>query len=486
MSRFETPQKQLTGISPKKVIIRLPAPHKGGQEIFINWNVKNKDAQILIAPCGVKVGKTLGASMWLVIEALTNPGTYCVYIAPTYLKCNIGFRYVTRMLPQFDFVHVIKSKLEVHLANGSTIKFLHGSDAETVIEGENVHRFVVDEAGKIKRQVWYSLFTTITQTRGLGIITGTPRGFTWYYELFKKAQSGDPFFVSCQIPTLSSPFVSKEAVAIAERLLPPHLFAQYYKAEFISAGSVFGDLSLMWDHSLEVKRKRYWVHPDKIERDGYITHGVDIAKKKDFTVIYSINSKGKLVGFVRTQHMSYTHQIELLKTYINNFFMVSETSDNYIRYDGTGVGEAFGDMLNDSNINATIEPVMFTNQSKAEMLTKTMLAIQTGWHKAPLIPAINHEFSVYEITVSKFGSHKFSAPDGEHDDVVSAAMLALSHAYYSDRDDQAYGLLVNHFKDGPTSEEIVTAYEQPEGKDDFFDDENYFNDDTFDDDLDSM
>jgi hypothetical protein len=145
-------------------------------------------------------------------------------------------------------------------------------------------------------------------------------------------------------------------------------------------------------------------------------------------------------------------------------------------------------MLNDSQIDASIEPVTFTNQLKAEMLTKTMLAIQTGWHQAPFIPAINHEFSTYEITVSKFGSHKYSAPDGEHDDVVSAAMLSLSHAYYSERDDQAFELLTSHFKDGPSNDDIMTAYSPTKetNKDDFFDDDNYFNDEVCNDDLDSM
>jgi hypothetical protein len=471
--------------TPKKVIIRLPPPHKGGQDIFVNWNKNNPDAQVLIAPSGTKLGKTFGASLWIVIEALTTPNLYCAWIAPTYLKCHIAFRYITRMLPQFDLVKVARSRFEIKIANGSLIKFLHGSEAETVIEGENVDRFVLDEAGKINRQVWYSLFTTVTQTRGKGIITGTPRGFTWYYDLFKKAQSGDPFFVWAQLRTVDSPYVSKEAIAIAERLLPPHLFAQYYKAEFISAGSVFGDLAGLWDHSLQVKLRRYWLHPIESEREGFIVHGVDIAKKKDFTVVYSVNSRGKLVGFVRTQHMPYTNQVELIKTYIKNYF---DKSDNMIRYDATGVGEAFGDMLNDSQIDASIEPVTFTNQLKAEMLTKTMLAIQTGWHQAPFIPAINHEFSTYEITVSKFGSHKYSAPDGEHDDVVSAAMLSLSHAYYSERDDQAFELLTSHFKDGPSNDDIMTAYSPTKetNKDDFFDDDNYFNDEVCNDDLDSM
>lgn len=467
-------------MNPKKVIIRLPAPHET-QKPFVHWNVENPNSQVLIAPCGTKLGKTFGGSLWILTEALTNRNYYCAWIAPTYLKCHIAFRYISRMIPQFDFAEISKLRLEIKFANGSMIKFLHGSDAETVIEGENVDRFVIDEAGKIKKQVWYSLFTTITQTGGKGIITGTPRGFTWYYDLFQKAQAGDPFFVWRQLKTSDSPYVKALAIETAKRLLPPNLYAQYYEAQFISGGSVFGDLSLMWDHELEVKTRRYWIHPDEKERTGLIVHGMDVAKKKDFTVIYSVNAIGKLVGFVRTQHMSYPAQGNLLAVYLSKYF---SNSENNIRYDSTGVGEAFGDIIGDMNINGVIEPVIFSNKSKAEMLTKTTMAIQTGWHKAPLISVINHEFSTYEITVSKFGNHKYSAPEGEHDDVVSAAMLSLSEAYYADRNDQAFDLLSKHFTDGPTNEEILEAY--TDRKDDFFNPENDSDTEDFEEDLDEL
>ena len=115
------------------------------------------------------------------------------------------------------------------------------------------------------------------------------------------------------------------------------------------------------------------------------------------------------------------------------------------------------------------------------MLTKTLLAIQTGWHKAPFIPVVNHEFSTYEVTVSKFGNHQYSAPEGEHDYVVSAAMLALSEAYYAEKNDQAFELLEKHFTDGPTNEEIMEAYSED---DEFFTEQD--DEEDFTEDLDEM
>ena len=167
------------------------------------------------------------------------------------------------------------------------------------------------------------------------------------------------------------------------------------------------------------------MHPDKEQRTGTIVHGVDVAKKADYTVFYSVNLKGRLVGYSRFNHMKYTSQVIRLKTYLLSFFSKSE---NYIKYDTTGVGEAFGDILSEANINAAIEPVLFTNKSKSEMVTKTIVAIQSGYHKAPLIRAIEKEFTSFEVTNTASGLFRYAAPEGEHDDIVMSAIMAVSEA----------------------------------------------------------
>ena len=191
----------------KQITLRLPPPHSGGQEMFLYWSNDNPIAQVLVAPCGTKVGKTYGSALWMVTEAMTYPRLYCVWIAPTYLKCKIAYRYFKSFMPSDSSIDMMDGLLEIRLGNGSFVKFLHGKDAETTIEGEAVDRFAVDEAGKIGKQVWISLLTTITQTRGKGIVTGTPRGLTWYYEIARQAKLGDdPFFVYVNLKTEDSKF----------------------------------------------------------------------------------------------------------------------------------------------------------------------------------------------------------------------------------------------------------------------------------------
>ena len=115
--------------------------------------------------------------------------------------------------------------------------------------------------------------------------------------------------------------------------------------------------------------------------------------------------------------------------FIKKFF--SHTQENFIRFDCTGIGEAVGDLIYDLDIDAAITPVVFTNASKADMVTRLTLAIEQDWLKAPRIKTWEHEMATYEVTVTKSGLHSYNASIGEHDDTVCAAMLSVPAAYQS-------------------------------------------------------
>lgn len=489
-------------IIPKQVIVRLPACHDK-QEIFYNWNELNPKARFLIAPCGTKFGKSYGCSLWMAKEAMVNNGVYCVWIAPTYRKAKIGYRYIKAMLPDCEWINTVDGKLEIRLANGSTIVFLHGKDAEVTVEGEAIDRFVIDETGKITAQVWYSLLTTVTQTKGLGIVTGTPRGHTWYYKLYRRARyAKDKKYLAVTLKTEDSPFNSDESIEMVRRALPDHLYRQYYKAEFLSQSTVFGDLNPMWDEDLEdgdliksylegsdkpklieTKGVKFWLHPDPKAREGEITHGVDLAKKQDWTVFYSVNSSGQVVGYVRFRKVEYKQASKRLRQYIERFFPACE---NVIRYDATGVGTSVGEHISEefdlSPVDVMITGVTFTNKSKATWVTDTILAIEQGWLKSPKIEEIEAEFASYEVNVTLNGNFQYKAPEGEHDDIVSAALLAVSYGFNQNRCAEGEKALEDMMSGSTDNEDIIAAYaDMVTGEEDeYFDQDNNEEDIDFD------
>lgn len=457
----------------KKATLSLPTPHAGGQDVFFYWSDLRPQSQVLVAPCGTKLGKSFGSALWLTKENWLNPSLYSGWIGPTYLKCRIGYRYMKAMLPQIPEVNCVDSKLEIFLPNGSLVKFLHGKDAETTVEGEAIDRFVIDESGKQKRQLWYSLFTTLTQTGGKGIITGTPRGFNWYYDVFRAAKLGDPFYSWVTLPTRNSPFVTADAIANAKRLLPKALFDQYYEALFVSSGTVFGDISKMFDGELRVDPgAKFWIHPNAELRKEDTVTGWDIAKHRDYSVFFTVTTSGRLVGYARFRRVPYEAQVDRLAVYFDKFF---PESDKSLRYDATGVGGAVGEMITHKDIDAAITAVIFSNRSKQEMVSRTTMAIDSGWFKAPRIEQIEHEFASYEVNVTKSGLFTYSAPDGENDDCVSAGMLAITGAYQSsiaeESEKMIEDLLNGSTIDDNEDDAIRQLAAQFGGDDSFFDNE---------------
>lgn len=407
--------------------IKLPDAHEA-QAVFTEWEERFPEAQVLVAPCGTKVGKTFGASLWLLGDALANPGHYCVWIAPTMYKCRIAYRYMKAMLPECEWIDCKDGALEIWFGNGSFIKFLHGRDAEITVEGEAIDAFVIDEAGKQKAQLWHSLLTTITQTEGHGIVTGTPRGRGWYFDLYRQALAGNRMLCHATLKTTDSPFIKAAAVERAKKLLPDSLFRQYYLAEFVSESGVYGDLSKVWREDLVVERSAFWLHPDVELRKQPVCIGVDLAKRRDYTVFLVIAADGETVGYLRMRQRPYQDQVRILGRFMNYF----TGEDNEIRYDRTGVGDAVGEtisaMVDSHDGDWTVTPVVFTNAGKQEMVSRVIYAVETGWWRCPRIPRVEAEFVNLEVSVTKSGLHSYAAPEGDHDDVHWAAALAICGA----------------------------------------------------------
>ena len=151
--------------------------------------------------------------------------------------------------------------------------------------------------------------------------------------------------------------------------------------------------------------------------------------------------------------MSYPAQAKRLESYITRFF---NEADNLIRYDATGVGDAAGDLFTELDLDAGFEGVVFTNKSKSEMVTRSIVAIEDNWHKAPPIQTIEDEFTSYELTITKTGLHSYAAEAGGHDDVVSAAILAISAQFSSSKADATERLLEEMISG--TKDDNISAY----------------------------
>lgn len=368
-------------------------------------------------------------------------------IAPTYKLTGITYRYLDRLVPeriqadkqaqQLWAKHTLersKGRLEMRWPhNNALIECIHAQDPETTIEGERTHGNVMDELSKMKEQALASTFSTTTQTGGWIRGYSTPRGKkNWVYKLWLKCQNEmelarmngrEPTMIAMTAITESNPFVPKESIEQAKRMLPDHLFRQLYLAEFIDEGSVLSGFRDCIDGELIELRKRvqFWKADNASECS--VVLGVDWAKRSDFFVAVAIDPhampRPKVVGFVRTQGVQYKDCISLVAQLGSHFKSVIGG-----RHDRTGVGDVIDEML--AGLPFHLEPVVFTNQTKAFMVERYMVALQSQQLILPNWDDLIKEHDAYDVTTTPMGLPKYEGADGENDDIVTACYLAYS------------------------------------------------------------
>lgn len=393
--------------------------------------VKNPTSLFLAGRNCIPTHNSLGASGALVVAAPRLRGGFWRWVAPVYSQAkNVGMKYFRDCMPP-DYIRVNRSELVIEIpAISASVQFMHGQRPED-LEGVACHGVVLDECSKLSEDVYYSARTTTTQTQGPFLNISTPRGKNWFYkgcmaakeEMERAAfENRPPTKIFITAATVDNPFVPRHEIEAARKSLPDALFRQYFLAEFVDSATTFPGLRDLVVGAeivgLEGSAIQQVIASDAATKSVVI--GADWAKQEDWTVFVAIDYESKparIVGYQRFQGRSYTDAIKSLVSFSKKF-----SSTDVILHDQTGVGVAIDDMLAETSL--PYEGITFTNVVKAEMVTKLIQSIEQKRLLFPNIPALLSEMEAYEMSTTKLGSVQFSAPDGQHDDIVTALMLA--------------------------------------------------------------
>jgi len=415
----------------KKITINTPSPHSQNQATLISAFVEPKFEEIWIA-CGTKWGKTTGAASAFSAVAPLVEGSLWRWVAPIFTQSKIGFNYCRKMLPPEPYCTINRSQLPTITMHGveSKIEFWHGQNAES-LEGEAVFGYVFDEAAKMSETVYDSAHITTTITRGPKVAISTPKGKNWFYRKCMEAhdeytwaieKGRQPKKIFITAPSTDNPAVTQAAIAQARSTLPERLFNQYYLAYFVDDGDTFSNYKqCLYGPDLNVVGSRQIWFNEELKKEGQlhcdVVIGVDWAKKIDYTVMTAWNYKEhKMIGFLRFQNVNYFEAIKQLVWFSRHFRKV-----DMIYHDRTGLGEVIDDMLDKTTL--PYEGVVFTNQSKANMVNSLILACEQEIPQLPRWPDMIKEMDSYEVTTTDAGSMKYAAPEGMHDDIVSSMIL---------------------------------------------------------------
>lgn len=389
-------------------------------------------------PCGTKFGKSAGAGSGMAAAAWVKKGALFRWVAPVHSQAKVGMKYHLKLIPK-ETIAINKSEPSINfMHNDAKIEYKSGKYPED-LEGEGVDGgYALDEAAKMGQQVYDSAKTTVTVTRGPIVVFSTPKGKGWFFNkcmkakeemewALKKGKSPTKIFMTA--PSSKNPAVTPEMVEEARISLPDRLFRQYMLAEFQDDGSIFlGFRECYYTESIDlIQSHQIWFHPDA--ENSTVVIGADWAKIVDWTVFFAICLETRrVIAFERFHKRPYTEAIRQLVRFCKKFKQVEA-----VWHDKTGVGEAIDDQL--AYTELPYEGKVFSNKSKTDMVNRLITSIECSRIGLPKWNVLDSEMDAYEVTTNELGNMSYSAPDGQHDDTISALMLAnAALETYADRD----------------------------------------------------
>lgn len=367
--------------------------------------VHASNARFRVVVAGRQSGKTLTGvaeiSSWVLERA---PGNYW-WTTASYKTTDKAWRDLLAFLPK----HIIKStnqtKNYISFHSGSRIS-IRSADAPESLVSETLDGEINDEFAQWKPDVWPQLLgPMLGVTQGPALFLGSPRGRNYAYDLYIRGLGEDPLWQSFKWASNESPYFSAEDFERARRELPERIFRQEYLADFVEGGGeVFRNVTTA-------------IGPSLAKADAYTVLGVDLAKVRDWTVLWALNSSGETVEVQRFQHMDWSVQrLKIVEAY-------QRLGCKKAVIDATGVGDPIVEELDRSGVR--VEPIKFTSQSKAQLIEALMLRFDSGSIQLP--PGrddLIEEIKAFAFETMPSGRDRYSAPEGRHDDAVIALALA--------------------------------------------------------------
>lgn len=319
--------------------------------------------------------------------------------------------------PVTERVSVQERRIE--LVGGGRVEFWSLDHPETA-RGRKYKRAIIDEAAMVPnlRAVFNKVIRpTLTDYVGDAWFPSTPRGLNDYYALWTRGQpGGSEDWKSWRMPSSVNPYLPAGEVEAASRDMLDDEFRQEYLAEFLEAGTLFRHLDDLADSA-----------PIEAAEDGrrYVM-GVDLASTGDFTVVAVLDVTSpedwREVYLDRWTGLPWDVQLGRIGAVVEAF------RPDLVEVDRTGIGDMPFQALAAALPGVNLWGVAFNAGNKADMVQALGLAFERRRLHVLPDPARVAELRAYEAKRKPSGVYSYSAPPGQHDDTVSALMLAVDAA----------------------------------------------------------
>lgn len=371
-------------------------------------------ARFTVTEAATKVGKSASHLIWLFEQPLAlnlTEGQSVWWIAPVYGQAEIMFRRLRTQVSDKGFLKFNESKLTATYPSGAILAFKSAEKPDNLY-GDDVYAAVFDEFTRAREEAWHALRSTLTATRGKCKFIGNVKGRkNWGHKLGMRAKNGEDkdyaYFKITAYDAAAAGLTTKdgrpfiEEIEDARRDLPENVFKELYLAEASEDGSSpFG-----FDH---IRRAIFG-----LSSLPPVCYGVDLAKKRDWTVITGLDKFGQICLWDRFQ-----------KDWDQTKKTILALPPGKITIDGTGVGDPIAE---DIGRHRDIDVVIFTERSKQQLVEGLAYGLQTREVTA-IAGVLQDELEAFEFEYTRTGV-KYTVPAGMTDDAVySLALARKNHA----------------------------------------------------------
>lgn len=370
-------------------------------------------ARFRVLCCGRRWGKSIVCRA-AILDGVTK-GQKVAYMCPTNKMLGEMWRAIKALLAPIT-EEKNEQEHRIQTINGAVVE-MWSLDNPDGPRGREYDLVIIDEAGVIPSgDPWQEVIRpTLMSTHGRALFASTPKGYNWFWGLFRLGQSSlEPDWACWHKPTVDNPHIDPQEIEDARRTTPVNIFSQEYLANFISdSGSVFRKL----DEAA--------IAPQQNEpKLGHVyIIGVDLAKTNDFSVYTVIDATAKAVAFIdRANHVDYSLQKERLVSLTNRYHaaaVIVEQNTNL----------AFMEQLVDTGL--PIYPFVTSGPTKALIIESLAAAFD---NEELLLLDPQHDFAqemlnelrAFQMERLPSGAFRYGGPRDTHDDIV----MSLALAYY--------------------------------------------------------
>lgn len=402
--------REYVGFTPysyqRDVIDRVKDAHRTGKRVVVKSSRQK--------------GKSYMVANILLMYAINHTSTRNFYIAPTLKQAKEMFSLI---VDATSGTGVLKSsnatELQIFIGDSSRITF-KSAEQKDALRGFTCSGILcIDEAAFIPDEVYYLIAPWTDACKAVTLMISTPftkSGFFWNFYNYGLEGTNNTETLDWNDPKYARDMekvLPKERLEEYRRIFPKNQFRTEYMGEWLDDDStVFAGFTNC------IKSETYSWSALYVGIDWGLGGG-------DSTVISAFNEKGNQVFLEKRNDLSPTSQIEWIKGWIKE----RKTRIKRVVAESNSLGTVYIDTLKQAlskeNINVSITDFNTSNSSKNTLVTDMQIAIEKGDVTFMDDPFQKIEMNAFSANYNlKTKTISYSAPNGLHDDIVMADLMA--------------------------------------------------------------